>query len=180
MNILYYLIHPDLNRSHANRSLLDALPESDSLKVIDLYDRYPSFGVNGQSERELLTWADAIFFQHPLYWYSVPALLKQWFEIVLTPGFAYGSSGEALAGKRWQHIISTGGNMNAYDTDGYNRYSMEELLRPLESTAKLCRCDWQDPFINFNAKYASEAQLKQFNTQVIGTLNDLIGVTHGD
>jgi glutathione-regulated potassium-efflux system ancillary protein KefG len=180
MKILYYVVHPDLNRSHANRSLLQQLPEHENLRVIDLYDRYPSFGVNGPAEKELIDWADALFFQHPLYWYSVPALLKQWFEIVLTPGYAYGRNGTALAGKRWQHIVSTGGNMNAYQSEGYNQYSLEELLRPLESTAKLCRCQWQEPLIQFNAKRAPQQQLSTFNAQVLATINELAGVPDGN
>ncbi|TCS44064.1 NAD(P)H-dependent oxidoreductase [Reinekea marinisedimentorum] len=174
MNILYYVVHPDLDHSNANRSLLRKLPLHPQLKVIDLYDRYPSFSVNAVAEKELIDWADALFFQHPLYWYSVPALLKQWFEIVLTPGYAYGKEGTALAGKRWQHIISTGGNANAYRSEGYNQYSMEELLRPLESTAGLCRCEWHEPLIHFSAKHARGEQLNAFNDQVVNTLTDLL------
>lgn len=174
MKILYYVIHPDLNRSLANRSVQQQLPEHEHLKVIDLYDRYPSFSVNADVEKELIDWADALFFQHPLYWYSVPALLKQWFEIVLTPGYAYGRSGTALAGKRWQHVVSAGGKINAYGSEGYNQYSMEELLRPLESTAKLCRSEWHEPLIHFNAKHAQGEELRDFSSRVVATLTDLL------
>ena len=42
-----------------------------------------------------------IVLQHPLYWYSVPGLLKHWFDKVLARGFAYGAGGRELVGKRW-------------------------------------------------------------------------------
>lgn len=175
MNVLYYIVHPDLNRSFANKSILDALPNHPNLKIVDLYDTYPNFSINGPVERECLDWADAVFFQHPFYWYSIPALLKQWFEIVLEFGYAYGKSANALAGKRWQHIISTGGNINTYLGGSANPYDIEEYFRPLQSTCKLCRCEWQPPLVNFNAKQASAEELEAFNKKVVNTIAQLIG-----
>ena len=52
--------------------------------------------------------------QHPFYWYSTPALVKQWEDLVLEHGWAYGSQGHALRGKRLLSIISAGGRAEAY------------------------------------------------------------------
>lgn len=43
-----------------------------------------------QAEVEKLRRADVIVFQFPMYWLSVPAILKGWFDRVLVPGFAFG------------------------------------------------------------------------------------------
>ena len=40
-----------------------------------------------------------IVFQHPVYWYSSPAILKEYQDLVLEYGFAYGHDGHALDGK---------------------------------------------------------------------------------
>jgi glutathione-regulated potassium-efflux system ancillary protein KefG len=49
-----------------------------------------------------------IVFQHPLYTYSCPALLKEWLDRVLSRGFASGPGGNQLAGKYWRSVITTG------------------------------------------------------------------------
>jgi len=41
-----------------------------------------------------------IVFHHPFYWYSSPAILKEWQDLVLEYGFAYGHEGTALRGKK--------------------------------------------------------------------------------
>lgn len=43
---------------------------------------------------------DAVVFQHPMYWYSVPPLLKQWFDTTLAEGWAYGSGASAIGRRR--------------------------------------------------------------------------------
>jgi NAD(P)H dehydrogenase (quinone) len=45
-------------------------------------------------EHDRLIWCDLVIFQCPLWWFSVPAILKGWFDRVLAYGFAYG-------GGRW-------------------------------------------------------------------------------
>ncbi|XP_023141738.1 ribosyldihydronicotinamide dehydrogenase [quinone]-like [Amphiprion ocellaris] len=40
-------------------------------------------------EQRKVTEADLIIFQFPMYWFSVPAIMKGWIDRVLTPGFAY-------------------------------------------------------------------------------------------
>src|SRR4030067_2494529 len=37
--------------------------------------------------QDKLRWADFIIFQYPLWWFSVPAILKGWFDRVLANGF---------------------------------------------------------------------------------------------
>ena len=42
------------------------------------------------AEQDKLIWADAVIFQFPFWWFSMPAILKGWFDRVFASGFAYG------------------------------------------------------------------------------------------
>jgi glutathione-regulated potassium-efflux system ancillary protein KefG len=56
---------------------------------------------------------------------------------VLEYGFAYGEGGTTLRGKKFLSAITMGGGEKAYSRDGYNRYTIRELLVPFEQTARL-------------------------------------------
>ena len=51
---------------------------------------------------------------------------------MLTHGFAYGSHGTALQGKTLQVVTTTGAPDASYQPDGHNRFTMSELMRPLD------------------------------------------------
>lgn len=98
-------------------------------------------------EQELLEAHATIVFQHPFYWYSVPPLLKQWMDLVLEHGWAYGSKGRALEGKTLQVAMTAGGREQAYGPAGKNRHTFREFLLPVEATARLCRMEFREPFV---------------------------------
>ena len=103
---------------------------------------------------------DVIALQFPLYWYSTPALLKEWLDLVWLHGFAYGIDGNAMAGKRLFVACTTGGGAKAYHAHGYNRFSMDDFLRPLEQTAYLCGMVWETPFVVHGAAVKTDEALK--------------------
>jgi glutathione-regulated potassium-efflux system ancillary protein KefG len=113
----------------------------------DLYEEYPGFDIDIQREQQLLVEHDLFILQHPFFWYSVPPLVKQWFDLVLEHGWAYGSRGTALKRKRMLSLITTGGREEAYQEGGYNRYTIRQLLSPLEQTARLCGIDYLPPYV---------------------------------
>ena len=113
----------------------------------DLYESYPDFHINIAREQALLLEHDVIIFQHPFYWYSSPAILKQWQDLVLEYGFAYGREGTQLNGKLFLTAISTGGPSSAYQRSGYNYFTVRELLAPFEQTARLCNMTYLPPFV---------------------------------
>ncbi len=98
---------------------------------------------------------------HPLYWYSTPALLKQWFDLVLEHGFAYGEGGRALQGKRLLCAISTGGTHAAYQPGGYHDITIGELLAPIRQTARLCGMEFLNPFLVQGAFHITPEELSQ-------------------
>jgi putative NADPH-quinone reductase len=150
------LAHPSIDRSEVNSPLADAARDVEGVNLVDLYAEYPDFQIDIDREQERLLDHDVIVFQHPLYWYSTPAILKEWQDLVLEHGFAYGSKGTALHGKILLNAISAGGAEAAYRSEGYNHFTLRELLHPLEQTALLCGMIYLAPFALFGSRTAVE------------------------
>jgi glutathione-regulated potassium-efflux system ancillary protein KefG len=146
-NILILFAHPALQKSRINKKLIERIQQDEGVTFHDLYQHYPEFDIDRKAEQDLLEAHDIIVFQHPFYWYSTPAILKEWQDLVLEHGWAYGREGNALKGKVLFNVITTGGNQEAYSVEGYNRYTMKMLLAPLERTAKLCKMIYLPPFV---------------------------------
>src|SRR3954452_7620819 len=98
-SILVLYAHPAPHRSRINRLLADTARSLPRVQLHDLYETYPDFHIDVQHEQALLSTADLIVFQHPIQWYGMPSLLKEWVDMVLEQGWAYGRGGTALHGK---------------------------------------------------------------------------------
>ena len=154
--VLVLFTHPSLDRSEVNVELLRASRDIDGVTVIDLYGEYPDYRIDIDREQRRLCEHDVIVFMFPLYWYSTPALLKEWQDLVLEYGFAYGHEGIALHGKLFLCSITAGGSEQAYCAEGYNHFTLRELLQPLEQTARLTGMDYLPPFALFGSRTALE------------------------
>lgn len=119
--------HPESQDSVANRVLLKPATQLSNVTVHDLYAHYPDFFIDIPYEQELLRQHDVIVFQHPLYTYSCPALLKEWLDRVLSRGFSSGV-GAPAGGKVLRSVITSGEPESAYRHDGLNRYPMSDIL----------------------------------------------------
>lgn len=144
--ILILFAHPALEKSRVQRRLLKAAEAIEEVTIHDLYETYPDFMIDVSAEQSLLLEHDIILLQHPFYWYSCPSLLKEWQDLVLEYGFAYGREGDALSGKVLGNIISSGGSRRSYASDGKNNYTMKQLLQPFDQTARLCGMSYLPPF----------------------------------
>jgi glutathione-regulated potassium-efflux system ancillary protein KefG len=158
--ILVLYAHPAARRSRINRALREAAETVPGITVHDLYETYPDFAIDVDREQAQLDAHDGIVVQHPFFWYSAPAIVKEWLDLVLEHGWAYGRNGHHLDGKTWMQAVSVGGREQAYRSEGMNRYSVEELLRPFEATANLCRMAWERPFLVHAAHVAEEAEIR--------------------
>ncbi len=159
--ILILFAHPAVEKSRVNNRLAAAVRKLAGVTFNDLYEEYPEFDVDVGREQRLLADADLVILQHPFFWYSTPALLKQWQDLVLEHGWAYGSEGTALQGKRILSAITAGGREEAYQPEGHNRFTMAELLRPIEQTARLCGMDWLPPFAVHGTHRMSVEQMER-------------------
>ena len=177
-HVLILFAHPALHKSRINRTLVAAVRGVENVTITDLYEEYPNFDINVRREQELLMAHDVIVFQHPLFWYSSPAIIKEWEDLVLEYGFAYGVGGTRLHGKLCLTAITTGGPPEAYDRKGYNFFTIRELLVPFEQTAKLCGMRYLPPFvINGTLEITEDAVISahaQAYRRVIEALRDAI------
>jgi len=158
--VLLVLAHPALERSRANRALAKAAKGLSGVTFKDLYESYPDFVIDIEAEQAALVDHDVVALQFPLFWYSTPALMKEWLDLVWLHGFAYGEGGAALKGKKLFVACTTRASAKAYHMHGYNRFSMDEFLRPLEQTAHLCGMEWETPFVVHGASIKDDAALK--------------------
>jgi glutathione-regulated potassium-efflux system ancillary protein KefG len=144
--LLILFAHPVVERSRVNRRLLAEAREVSGVTIHELYEVYPTLDIDVKREQRLLLDHDVIVFQHPFYWYSTPAILKEWQDLVLEHGWAYGHGGTQLRGKITLNAITAGGPAAAYRHEGYNRFTIRELLAPWDQTAHLCGMRFLAPF----------------------------------
>ncbi|WP_318467124.1 NAD(P)H-dependent oxidoreductase [Photobacterium leiognathi] len=154
--ILILFAHPSQNRSEINVPLFNASKTITNVTCVDLYAEYPTYRIDIDREQQRLIEHDIIVFMFPLYWYSTPSLLKEWQDLVLEYGFAYGSEGNALVGKKFFCALTAGGPESSYRKDGFNHFTIRELLQPLEQMAELTGMDFLAPFALFGAGTANE------------------------
>ena len=159
---LIIVAHPDLAHSMVNRRWVAELERHpDRFTTHHLYEAYPDRKINVAAEQSRVDAYDSLVLQFPVYWFNCPPLLKQWLDDVLTYGWAYGSQGKALAGKRVSIAVSLGAPAADYAADGAVGRTVAEVLRPFELSLRYCNADWQTPFafhtIDSNAGYSEAA-----------------------
>lgn len=144
--ILLLFAHPTAERSAAGAALLEAAAEVEGVTIHDLYATYPDFYINVEKEQARCIEHDVILTQYPLYWYSSPSLLKEWYDLVLQHGWAYGSQGKALEGKYFLQAITAGAEGDSYSWQARSSMPFVHYLAPLRATARLCGMRWLPPF----------------------------------
>lgn len=145
--ILILFAHPLFEKSQVNKILVENIPNSSNITFHDLYEEYPEFDVDIKKEQNLLLAHDIIIWHHPMYWYNCPPLLKQWIDLVLEFGWAYGKEGNNLKNKTVFQVITTGGSEKNYCATGKDRFSITQLLEPFNQTAKVCKMNYLPPFV---------------------------------
>ena len=156
-NVLIVSGHTDLkNDSVANKTIINELkrllPEAEYDILSDLY---PDYRFDVKAEQNKLIKADIIVWQFPVFWYSMPSLLRKWIEDVIVHGFAYGSTGTALKGKRLIASFTIGAPAEMYTKDGFVGYTIEDILgSQLRPTANLCGMQLADFVYTSGVSYA--------------------------
>lgn len=145
---------PNPHRPSTTASILTELktllPEADIRHVADAVTDDKAYVV---AEQAALRAADVIVWQFPLYWYSVPAKMKQWIDDVLAYGFAYGRNGDALKGKKLLVSVTTGGSEDEYTPAGAEHFYLSDFLVQFEQTAMFCGMTWLEPVASYSMMY---------------------------
>lgn len=160
--ILILFAHPAFQKSRISKILIQGLKDIDGVTFHDLYQRYPEMDIEVDTEQKLLAEHDIIIFHHPFYWYSAPAILKEWQDLVLQHGWAYGGQGNTLKDKLFLQVMTTGGEKMAYCQKGYNKFTIRQLLTPYEQTANLCKMIYLPPFVVHGTHSISKEEVLEY------------------
>lgn len=103
-----------------------------------------------KAELEKLQWADRIIFQFPLWWFSVPALLKGWFDRVLLKGVAYDAGkifdAGMLGNKKASLVVTTFSPDSAYQQDGMHG-CIDQYLHHIHHTLRFVGIETTTPYV---------------------------------
>ncbi|MCF8236885.1 MAG: NAD(P)H-dependent oxidoreductase [Saprospiraceae bacterium] len=121
--------------------------------------RTRSFAPDLAMEIDRLDAAELVIFQFPLWWWSLPAILKGYVDRVFAYGFAYGQ-GASLAGKKALCCLTTGGPAASFESD--KRGTILTLLRPVhQGVFDFCNMQALPPFVAYGAARLDDPQRRE-------------------
>lgn len=157
-SLLVIHAHPKPSQSVVTAALLGTLRQAGDSAIRSLYQLYPDFDIDVETEQQELLAADLVVWLTPVYWYSVPSLMKHWIDQVLLNGWAYGQGATALRGKACWWVCSVGAPAHEYAASGMHRRPFADYVPPMEQTARFCGMDWLPPFAVHAGHSATEAE----------------------
>ncbi|MCJ8312626.1 MAG: NAD(P)H-dependent oxidoreductase [Saccharospirillaceae bacterium] len=179
LNPLVLFAHPSLQRSNVHRVLFQSFKQLEKCTIQDLYELYPNFFIDIEVEQQLIKEHDVIVMQFPVYWFSMPALLKQWIDLVLESGFAFGKDGIHLKGKKFICVVSAGGSQDTYSQSAERDYSLKELFAPIEQMARYCDMEYLPPYVVYDSLNQSLADLTRHEANLFWLFENF-DKTNGD
>lgn len=136
------------------------------------YDREQKHAVERQSfsddiqlEIEKVLWCDLLILQFPLWWFSVPAIMKGWFDRVFANGLMYGQLGRfnhgGLKGRRAMVSTTTGCYPEMVGSGGIMGHIDAMLWHLQYGTLAYVGFDVLEPFVTWSARYTDQPQREQ-------------------
>ncbi len=155
---LIILAHPKYEKSLANKTIIEALKNSDqNHEIRNIHSLYPDYKIDIRAEQEALLRHQTILLQYPFYWLNLPAILKHWIDEVFEYQFAYGSQGNKLTGKNLIPSFTVGATEQAYSLSGKHRLRIYEFCKGLEHTVHYAQMNYIEPVCFFGASLKVEA-----------------------
>ncbi|PNQ81511.1 NAD(P)H-dependent oxidoreductase [Paenibacillus sp. F4] len=163
MKTLVILAHPNIEDSRVNkRWKQELLQYTHEITIHEIYKEYPNWSIDVLKEQKLLEAHNNVIFQFPLYWYSYPPLLKKWLDDVFTHGWAYGSKGNKLKGKKLGIAVSIGDKKENYLPTGSVSFTVDEVITPFKASTVHVGAISLPYFAVFGASFqASDEEINQ-------------------
>ncbi|MCD8317777.1 MAG: NAD(P)H-dependent oxidoreductase [Paraprevotella sp.] len=162
MKKLIIVAHPHIQESMVNMRWTEELKKyPEEFDVHNIYEAYPDGNIDVEREQLLIEGYDAFVFQYPLYWFNCTPLLKKYMDEVFLYGWAYGSHGDKLKGKKFAIALSTGSEANDLQRDGKCHATLPDLLRPFELSALYCGMDYKGYFTLNGCYHVTPQQLDE-------------------
>ncbi len=142
-HVLFVAGHPDMQKSVAASIIADEVEKNvENVEVLRLGNEYPTYTIDVEKERERVLRADVIVFHYPIWWYSGPAIFKNWQEQVFTFGFAHDAKGGMLNGRTMILSMTSGAPASDYQLGGRMNYPMDVFQLPIYQMGELCGLDF--------------------------------------
>lgn len=143
-------------------------------------------GADVRSEQDKLREADLLVLQFPLWWYSMPAILKGWVDKVFESGFAYDvidpGTGRALkygagglVGKRALAVVTAGDRPGSLEPRGISGSIEEVLWHLLHGTFWYTGMDALRPHLVTLARDVDETRMPQLEGDLTARLREVMG-----
>lgn len=159
--------HPDLEASRVNKAIVSALRADNAITLHCLAEHFVNRRFDVAAEQDRLTRHDRIVLLFPMYWYSCPALMKQWIDDVFTPGFAYARNGDKLRDKEFLVVATIGAPKSVYRAGGFNNHTVDELLRPLQQTVSYVKGRYLGAVSVYESVFINDVALAQAAEQAM-------------
>ncbi len=125
--------------------------------------------------------ADLLILNFPLFWFSVPAIMKGWIDRVLISGVCYGGmrfyDQGGLKGKKALVTLTLGGREHMFGEKAIHGELVDGMLRPLlRGTLAYVGLEVLPPFIGYHVPYISQEAREQMLVDYkhyLANLNDL-------
>ena len=132
------------------------------------------------AEIEKVQWCDLLILNFPVYWFSVPAILKGWIDRVMISGVFYGGrriyDRGGMRGKKAQAVFSLGGRQHMFGDDAIHG-DIRTMMRPLlQGAFGYCGFDVLPPFIGYHVPYLDDAERAQILHDYSAHLSELDGL----
>lgn len=119
-----------------------------------------------QAEVAKLLWCDLLILNFPVFWFSVPAMLKGWIDRVLISGLTYGGQRfydrGGLVGKKAMTTLTLGGRPHMFDGPASIHGPLDDMLRPLlRGTLAYTGMGVLPPFVGWHVPYIGQAAREQ-------------------
>ncbi|WP_165020221.1 NAD(P)H-dependent oxidoreductase [Dysgonomonas sp. ZJ279] len=148
MKKLVIVSHPDIEKSVINKRWVEELKKyPEQFTVHNIYSMYPDGKIDIEKEQKLIEEHDTLILQYPLYWFNCPPLLKKWLDDTFTYGWAYGSKGNKMKGKKIALAISAGIREEDLQKDKEWKVTIEELILPFKTTTRYTKSDYRGHFV---------------------------------
>jgi NAD(P)H dehydrogenase (quinone) len=122
----------------------------------------PGYAPDIAAEHEKLFWADLIIFQFPLWWRSVPAIMKGYFDRVFTLGLIYGRGSKGLRGKKAMLAYTTGGPVSEDGEQEEIEWLNRQLIPIREGIIQYLGLEELPPYIAFGPAGVDDAKREQY------------------
>lgn len=168
MKTLVIVAHPHLTNSTTEAFLKAAAANENNVIWHELKAPF-----DPPQEQELLKSATRIVFQFPMYWYSAPAILKQWLDEVLDSRI---TSNQILKGRQLGIVTTLAHSASAFQPGASQQYTIAEILRPYEALAHSLGMKFLPPFpiYQFAQQDEVERQLLFIRYQQYLTVNNFL------